>query len=67
MLAKMASAIAQASSNIENVSFDESDGSNFVSINFVVQVKDRIHLAEVIRSLRRISKVSRINRLKTIK
>lgn len=64
MLAKMASAIAVASSNIENVSVEESDGSNFVSINFVVQVKNRLHLAEVIRSLRKITKVSRISRLK---
>jgi len=64
MLAKMASAIAVASSNIENVSVEESDGSNFVNINFVVQVKNRLHLAEVIRSLRKITKVSRISRLK---
>ncbi|MDC1281562.1 bifunctional (p)ppGpp synthetase/guanosine-3',5'-bis(diphosphate) 3'-pyrophosphohydrolase [Methylophilaceae bacterium] len=64
MLAKMASAIAVASSNIENVSVEESDGSNFVNINFVVQVRNRLHLAEVIRSLRKITKVSRISRLK---
>lgn len=64
MLAKMASAIAVASSNIENVSVEESDGSNFVNINFVVQVKNRLHLAEVIRSLRKITQVSRISRLK---
>ena len=64
MLAKMASAIAVASSNIENVSVEESDGSNFVNINFVVQVKNRLHLAEVIRSLRKITKVSIISRLK---
>lgn len=64
MLAKMASAIAVASSNIENVSVEESDGSNFANINFVVQVKNRLHLAEVIRSLRKITKVSRISRLK---
>lgn len=64
MLAKMASAIAVASSNIENVSVEESDGSNFVNINFVVQVKNRLHLSEVIRSLRKITKVSRISRLK---
>lgn len=64
MLAKMASAIAVASSNIENVSVEESDGSNFVNINFVMQVKNRLHLAEVIRSLRKITKVSRISRLK---
>ena len=65
MLAKMAAAIADTSSNIENVNFEESDGSNFVNINFVVQVKNRIHLAEIIRSLRKINKISRIIRVKT--
>ena len=64
MLAQMAAAIADASSNIENVNLEESDGSNFVNINFVVQVKNRIHLAEIIRSLRRINKISRITRVK---
>ena len=67
MLAKMASAIAEARSNIENVNFEESDGSNFVNVNFVVQVKNRIHLAEIIRSLRKIDKISRINRVKKAK
>jgi GTP pyrophosphokinase len=67
MLAQMAAAIAEASSNIENVNLEESDGSNFVNINFVVQVKNRIHLAEIIRSLRKINKISRITRVKVAK
>ena len=67
MLAQMAAAISEASSNIENVNLEESDGSNFVNINFVVQVKNRIHLAEIIRSLRKINKISRITRVKVAK
>jgi GTP pyrophosphokinase len=67
MLAQMAAAISEASSNIENVNLEESDGSNFVNINFVVQVKNRIHLAEIIRSLRKINKISRIIRVKVAK
>jgi len=63
----MAAAISEASSNIENVNLEESDGSNFVNINFVVQVKNRIHLAEIIRSLRKINKISRITRVKVAK
>ena len=59
--------MTEARSNIENVNFEESDGSNFVNINFVVQVKNRIHLAEIIRSLRKIDKISRINRVKKAK
>ncbi|MDG1444930.1 MAG: hypothetical protein P8Q15_01080, partial [Methylophilaceae bacterium] len=33
-------------------------------INFTVQVHDRVHLAELIRNLRKIPEVVRINRLK---
>ena len=67
MLAKIASAISDASSNIENVNLSETDGSNFVNMNFIVQVKNRIHLAEIIRSVRKIKRISRITRVKTVK
>jgi GTP pyrophosphokinase len=67
MLAKIASVISESNSNIDNVSLAEPDGSKFVTINFVVQVKDRIHLAELIRNLRKIDKISRVNRVKAIK
>jgi GTP pyrophosphokinase len=64
MLAKIASGIADAGSNIDNVSVEEADGSTYANIYFTVQVKDRIHLAELMRSLRKIPDVVRINRTK---
>jgi guanosine-3',5'-bis(diphosphate) 3'-pyrophosphohydrolase len=64
MLAKIASGIAEAGSNIDNVSVEEEDGSTYANLYFTVQVKDRIHLAELMRSLRKIPDVVRINRTK---
>ncbi|CAN4265348.1 SpoT Guanosine polyphosphate pyrophosphohydrolases/synthetases [Methylophilaceae bacterium] len=64
MLAKIASGIADAGSNIDNVSVEESDGSSYANLYFTVQVKNRIHLAELMRGLRKIPDVVRINRSK---
>ncbi|MDI1309038.1 MAG: bifunctional (p)ppGpp synthetase/guanosine-3',5'-bis(diphosphate) 3'-pyrophosphohydrolase [Methylotenera sp.] len=64
MLAKIAAGIADAGSNIDNVSVEEEDGSAYANLYFTVQVKDRIHLAELMRSLRKIPDVVRINRTK---
>lgn len=64
MLAKIATGIADAGSNIDNVSVEEEDGSAYANLYFTVQVKDRIHLAELMRGLRKIPDVVRINRAK---
>lgn len=64
MLAKIAAGIADANSNIDNVSVEESDGSAYVNLYFTVQVKNRIHLADLMRGLRKIPDVVRINRTK---
>ncbi|MGN2392703.1 RelA/SpoT family protein [Pelomicrobium sp. G1] len=62
VLAKVAAEIAEAGSNIENVSMD-GEGA-YTTMNFTLQVKNRIHLARVMRSLRRIPEVARITRVK---
>lgn len=64
MLAKIAAGIAEAGSNIDNVSMEESDNSAYTNMNFTVQVQDRVHLADLMRRLRKIPDVVRINRLK---
>lgn len=64
MLAKIAASIADADSNIDNVSVAEGDGSSYSSVTFTVQVKNRIHLADLIRDLRKVPNVVRINRTK---
>jgi len=67
MLGKIASVIADSESNIDNVSLQDMDGSPFATLNFVVQVRHRLHLAEVIRNLRKVTKVNKITRVKNYK
>ena len=50
MLAMIAAIIAEAGSNIDNVSMEESDNSVYTGLNFTVQVRDRVHLAELMRA-----------------
>ena len=64
MLAKTASAIAEANANIDSVSVEEPDGSKYSNVRFTVQVKNRVHLADLIRNLRKIPDVVRIGRIK---
>lgn len=64
MLAKIASGIADAGSNIDSVNVEEADGSAYVNLYFTVQVKNRVHLADLMRGLRKIPDVVRINRTK---
>ena len=63
VLAKVAAAIADAGSNIDNVSMDEERGI-YTAMQFTVQVQNRMHLAQLMRSLRRIPEVVRIGRTK---
>ena len=62
VLATMAAAIADTGSNIENVRSHERDGLS-ATINFLVTVRGRRHLAEIMRRLRVIPAVMRIVRL----
>jgi GTP diphosphokinase / guanosine-3',5'-bis(diphosphate) 3'-diphosphatase len=66
MLAKIASGISDVGANIDNVRIEEPDGSQYANINFTLQVRDRIHLAELMRNLRKIPDVVRINRVKGV-
>ena len=64
MLATIASAIADANSNIDNISMEESDNSTYTNILFTVQVQDRVHLADLMHRLRKIPDVVRMTRTK---
>ncbi len=63
VLATVASVIAEEGSNIENVSIDERDGL-YSSMIFTISVRDRVHLAQIIRRVRAIDSVARIARSK---
>jgi len=64
MLAKIAAGISDAGSNIDHVSVEDPDGSQYTVVNFTVQVHNRVHLAELIRNLRKIPQTVRIYRMK---
>src|SRR4051794_31040273 len=64
VLAKVAAEIAENGSNIENVSLEPGDSSAYTIIHFTLQVSNRLHLAHMMRGLRRLPEVIRINRLK---
>jgi len=62
VLAQMAATISDVDSNIDNISIEDPDGSQYTKVHFMVQVHDRIHLAKLIRNLRQIPDVVRIHR-----
>ncbi|MGF1613119.1 MAG: RelA/SpoT family protein [Gammaproteobacteria bacterium] len=63
-LATMAAAISEMGSNIENVVISDRD-ELYTSVNFVIDVIDRAHLAQIIRRLRAISLITRITRTRS--
>ncbi len=62
-LANIAQAIADAESNIENINAEEFDGRYF-SVNAIISVQDRLHLARVLRKIRKNKNVIRVVRHK---
>ncbi|MCO5762757.1 MAG: RelA/SpoT family protein [Chromatiaceae bacterium] len=62
VLASLAAGIAELGSNIENIQSREKDGHN-TSLDFLVTVRDRAHLARIMRRLRQIPMVMRIQRI----
>ena len=61
VLATVAATISDMGANIENVSMENSEGSN-ATLHFVIGVTDRVHLAHIIRRIRGINEVTRIMR-----
>jgi guanosine-3',5'-bis(diphosphate) 3'-pyrophosphohydrolase len=61
VLAAVASSIAGTETNIDHVSLEERD-VNSSSLKFQVQVRDRKHLARVLRTVRRMPDVQRVSR-----
>jgi GTP pyrophosphokinase len=64
VLAKVAADISSAGSNIQNVAVDPEDGGTYTGMHFTLQVSNRMHLARIMRALRRIPEVIRISRVK---
>lgn len=62
VLARVASSVTAADSNILNVSMNDRYKEDAVTIRFTIQVSDRLHLSKVMRSLRANHDVMRVTR-----
>ena len=65
LLADLATAIADAQGNIDNVSMERPDAGALIAMFFSVQVRDRRHLAHIMRGLKRVNAVRRVHRART--
>ena len=65
LLADLAMSIGDADANIDNVSMERPDGSDVLAMFFSVQVRDRRHLAQVMRAMHRVPDVRRVQRART--
>lgn len=63
VLATIAAKVADLGSNIESVNFDRQDGIT-ATMSFLLSVKNRKHLAKIMRALRNIPQVYRTTRAK---
>ena len=66
VLARVASSVTAADSNIMNVSMEDRYKEDSVTIRFTIQVYDRLHLSKVMRSLRTNHDVMRVTRTRAI-
>jgi GTP pyrophosphokinase len=65
ILARVAAEIGESDANITYVGMDEDDEHMMTQLRFTIQVKDRVHLAQLIRNLRRVAGVNRVERERT--
>jgi guanosine-3',5'-bis(diphosphate) 3'-pyrophosphohydrolase len=63
VLAKVASEIAEAGSNIDSISMED-DRAYYTNMLFVLEVTNRAHLARVMRALRRLPDVKKLTRVR---
>jgi GTP pyrophosphokinase len=62
ILARVAAEIGESDANITYVGMDEDAEHVMTQLRFTIQVKDRVHLAHLIRNLRRVTGVNRVER-----
>ncbi|HEY3179953.1 MAG TPA: bifunctional (p)ppGpp synthetase/guanosine-3',5'-bis(diphosphate) 3'-pyrophosphohydrolase [Casimicrobiaceae bacterium] len=65
LLADLATSIGKADANIDTVSMERPDGGEVLAMFFSVQVRDRRHLAQVMRAMRHVPDVKRVHRART--
>ncbi|MCL5968989.1 MAG: bifunctional (p)ppGpp synthetase/guanosine-3',5'-bis(diphosphate) 3'-pyrophosphohydrolase [Betaproteobacteria bacterium] len=64
VLAKVAAALAAADADITHLHMGDERGQNTIDLRFALAVRDRVHLAQVLRQLKRTASVVRAQRLR---
>jgi guanosine-3',5'-bis(diphosphate) 3'-pyrophosphohydrolase len=64
VLARLAAEVSEADANIDHIETEQRASQAYTTLVFTIQVRNRMHLANVFRRLRRIPEVVRIHRLK---
>jgi GTP diphosphokinase / guanosine-3',5'-bis(diphosphate) 3'-diphosphatase len=64
VLAQVAQAVSEAEADITHIDMGEAPGEESIELRLLLAVRDRLHLADVIRTLRRSSTVLRASRVK---
>jgi len=64
LLARLAQAVSNAAADIAHIQMRDEGSSRSVDLQMRVQVRDRVHLAEVLRLVRRVQGVTRVSRSK---
>jgi GTP pyrophosphokinase/guanosine-3',5'-bis(diphosphate) 3'-pyrophosphohydrolase len=64
VLAQVASAVSHAEADITHIDMGQEPASETTELNLLLSVRDRLHLAEVMRTLKRSSTVLRVARVK---
>ncbi len=64
VLAQVASAVSSAEADITHIDMDDEPASETTELRLLVSVRDRLHLADVMRTLRRAPAVLRVVRVK---
>ncbi|WP_338765757.1 bifunctional (p)ppGpp synthetase/guanosine-3',5'-bis(diphosphate) 3'-pyrophosphohydrolase [Massilia sp. METH4] len=62
ILARVAAEIGESDGNITFVGMDEDNDHVLHQLRFTIQVKDRVHLAGLLRNVRKVSGVNRVSR-----
>ena len=65
VLAQVAAAISASEADITHLDMDSEPASNSVELRLLISVRDRVHLAEVLRALRRVPVVQRVSRYRS--
>ena len=64
MLAQVAAAISAAEADITHIDMGEERASELTELQLLLSVRDRLHLADVLRTLRRSPAVQHVGRVK---